>query len=71
VCFIPDTYMGIYTMKFNKEGENISVTQVTELVMPIMYINGKYTLLNILLPNYIIYSLFKKINLLDYVIQNW
>ena len=48
-------------MKFNKEGENISVTQVTELVMSIsrdltyvyianhnLYINGKYTLLNIL-----------------------
>ena len=48
-------------MKLNKEGENISATQGTELVMAIsrdltyvyianhkLYINGKYTLFNIL-----------------------
>ena len=51
--------MAIYTVKYNKEGENISITQGTKLVIhtlqeliyiytahPNLYINGKYIFLN-------------------------
>lgn len=62
-CIFLDTYMAIY--KFIKEGENISVTQDTKLVIPTLrelicvytthrnlYINGKYIFLNTLRHRY-------------------